>query len=146
MRQLLKGSRASRPPHLKQTAGGTPAILLACTLLVGLITPAAQAGELGRLFFTPEQRSQLDNIYARNIPDESRSASVLTVNGIVQKHGGPRTVWINGVAQKADSSGERSPEAQSLPVPGKSQPVKVKVGQKLLLDKPPQASPTPSDK
>ena len=139
-----KGSRASRP--LQQTAGGTPAIHITFLLLAGLITPAAQASELGRLFFTPAQRNQLDYAYSRNATNEDNSSSVLTVNGIVQKQGGPRTVWINGVAQKADNSGERSPQAQSLPVPGKSQPVKIKVGQKLLLDKPAQASPTPPDK
>ena len=60
------------------------------------------------------------------------------VNGIVQKHGGARTVWINGVAQDAGKSDERSPEAMAVAVPGKAQPVKIKVGQKLLLEQPAQ--------
>jgi hypothetical protein len=58
----------------------------------------------------------------------------------VQKHGGPRTVWINGVSQNADSHGERNPIAQSVTVPGKSRPVKLKVGDKILLDQPAPAN------
>ena len=108
-------------------------------------TPAAQASNLGRLFFTPEQRTQLDHAHTRNATADSGGTSVLTVNGIVQKHGGARTVWINGVAQNAGNSGERSPDAMAVTVPGKSQPVKIKVGQKLLLEQPaPQNPITPN--
>jgi hypothetical protein len=64
---------------------------------------------------------------------------VLTVNGIVQKHGGARTVWVNGVAQSEDNSRERTPTAQTVSVPG-SHPVKLKVGEKILLDHPVQNS------
>ncbi len=115
-------------------------------LLVSLTPPAAQASNLGRLFFTPEQRTQLDYPRARNATADSGSASVLTINGIVQKHGGARTVWINGVAQPAGNSDERSPEALPVAVPGKSQPVKIKVGQKLLLEQPAPQNPVTPDK
>lgn len=107
-------------------------------LLTSLAAQAAQAGSLGRLFFTPEQRAQLDDARARNAAAEEGTSSVLAVNGIVQKQGGGRTVWINGVAQNAGNSDERSPEAVPVAVPGKSQPVKIKVGQRLLLDQPAQ--------
>ncbi|MBI1174936.1 MAG: hypothetical protein GC139_06690 [Sideroxydans sp.] len=110
-------------------------------LLVILSTwlPAAQAADLGRLFFTPEQRAQLDYAYARDADsDGSNNASVLTVNGIVQKDGGARTVWINGVAQAAGKSDAQNPESVPVSVPGKSKPMKIKVGQKLLLDTPSQ--------
>ncbi len=107
--------------------------------------PAAQASNLGRLFFTPEQRTQLDHARARNATADSGRASVLTINGIVQKHGGARTVWINGVAQPAGNSDERSPDELPVAVPGKSQPVKIKVGQKFLLEQPaPQNPITPN--
>ena len=109
-------------------------------------TPAAQASNLGRLFFTPEQRTQLDHARARNATADGGRASVLTINGIVQKHGGPRTVWINGVAQPAGNSNERSPDAQPVAVPGKSQPVKIKVGQKLLLEQSAPQSTIETDK
>ncbi len=105
-------------------------------LLASLTAQGAQAGSLGRLFFTPEQRAQLDGARARDAAAEEGTSSVLAVNGIVQKQGGGRTVWINGVAQNAGNSDERSPAAVPVAVPGKSQPVKIKVGQRLLLDQP----------
>ena len=110
-------------------------ILLACST-------AANADNLGRLFFTPAQRAQLDYNYARNAPAEGNSSSVLTVNGIVQKHGGARTVWINGVPQSAGKSNESTATTQTVTIPGKSHPVKIKVGEKILLDQP---APTRQD-
>jgi hypothetical protein len=111
-------------------------ICISVFVLACLVTPAAQASGLGRLFFTPEQRSQLDYAHARDATNENGAASILSVNGIVQKMGGGRTVWINGVAQNAGISDERSPDSLPVAVPGKSKPVKVKVGQRLLLDQP----------
>ena len=98
--------------------------------------PAANADNLGRLFFTPAQRAQLDYNYARNAPAEGNSSSVLTVNGIVQKNGGARTVWVNGVAQSVGKNNEGTATTQTVTIPGKSHPVKIKVGQKILLDQP----------
>ena len=108
------------------------AFLLACI-------PAASADTLGRLFFTPEQRMHLDYEYARNAPTEGGSSPFVTVNGIVQKTGGARTVWVNGVAQSADS-GERTTGSQSVTIPGKSRPIRLKVGDKILLDQAPPGS------
>lgn len=112
-------------------------------LLLASLTPhTAQASSLGRLFFTPEQRTQLEDARARNAATEEGANSVLVVNGIVQKQGGARTVWINGVVQNAGNSDERSPEAVPVAVPGKSQPIKIKVGQRLRLDQPAQKNLT----
>ena len=70
--------------------------------------------------------------------------SVLTVNGIVQQHGGARTVWINGKAQNSNHGGESASE--TVAVPGKAPTIKIKVGQKLLLDTAaPQSAPAPSE-
>lgn len=106
------------------------------TSLAGLALTAATAVDaegLGRLFFTPEQRAQLE--YSRQQDDHaSDNPRSLTVNGIVQKHGGERTVWINGKPQPAGKSDERAPESLPVTVPGQSQPVKVKVGQRVLID------------
>ena len=119
-------------------------------LLLALFTArSTQAGSLGRLFFTPEQRTQLEHEHTRTATAATRNAtaedgsssSVLTVNGIVQKKGGGRTVWINGVAQSAGNSDEHSPEALPVSVPGQSHPVKLKVGQKLILDQPARPNP-----
>jgi len=108
------------------------AILLACL-------PVANADTLGRLFFTPEQRQQLDFGYARNATADGGSSAVLTVNGIVQKNGGARTVWVNGVSQSPGNS-ERNPIAQTVDVPGKAHPMKLKVGDRILLDSPAPSS------
>lgn len=113
------------------------------TLKIGLCAfvliaaPLTYAEELGRLFFTPAQRAQFERPQQKN-GDSPNNASVLTVNGIVQKHGGERTVWINGVPQIAGRSDELAPESLPVAVPGQSKPVKVKVGQKLILDQPAQ--------
>ncbi len=107
-------------------------LLLLCLCLV----PCAQAKELGRLFFTPEQRQLLENGQLRGGAASDASAAVLVVNGIVQKHGGKRTVWINGVPQAAGNSNEQTPAATPVQVPGKHKSVQLKVGQKLLLDAP----------
>lgn len=99
------------------------------------------AGELGRLFFTPQQRSQLEQ---GNLPDTDSSVvrrRELAVNGIVQRHGGERTVWIDGVAQFAGKSDEQSPESLPVAVPGQTKPIKLKVGQRILLG-PPASSNT----
>lgn len=103
-------------------------------LLVAFFAPDAWAGSLGRLFFTPEQRAQIEYRHAHDTSAEGNSPSVLMINGIVRKHGGARTVWINGVAQSAGSDTGQASHIQTVTVPGKTQSVKIKVGQKLLLD------------
>jgi len=103
--------------------------------LFGLALTAAtgvNAEQLGRLFFTPEQRAQLE-YGQRQDDDKPSSARSLTVNGIVQKHGGERTVWINGVPQPAGNSNERAPESVPVAIPGQSQPAKIKVGQRVII-------------
>jgi hypothetical protein len=110
-------------------------------LLILLALPLhVRADDLGRLFFTPEQRTQLDDEHARNAPaDDAGDGSTLVINGIVQKNGGARTVWINGVPQPAGKSNGHDPTSVPVSVPGASQPVRIKVGQKLRLEEPAQA-------
>ena len=98
----------------------------------------ASAEELGRLFYTPEQRAQLDYNYAQGA-DSTNNSSTLMLNGIVQKHGGKRTIWINGIPQQAGASNERSPDSVPVAVPGEHKSVKLKVGQRVLLN--PSSSP-----
>ena len=108
------------------------------TLKIGLCAFALTAStlinaeELGRLFFTPEQRTQLDYSYAREARSDNNDRTLM-LNGIVQKHGGKRTAWINGVPQQAGSSDDKTPESQSVQVPGTAGTVKLKVGQRVLL-------------
>jgi hypothetical protein len=105
-------------------------------LVLGSIAAAnIHAEEIGRLFFTPAQRVQLDYGYAPEVRPEGNSNSLM-LNGIVQKHGGKRTIWVNGLPQQAGTSDERTPESSSVPLPGQKKSVKLKVGQRVLLDQP----------
>jgi hypothetical protein len=103
-----------------------------CAVAITISTPAS-AEKLGRLFFTPEQRDQLDYNYAQGAPSDNYN-NALMLNGIVQKRGGKRTAWINGVPQAAGRSDEKSPESVAVPLPGQNKSVKLKVGQRVLLN------------
>lgn len=100
------------------------------------LVPAAQASELGRLFYTPQQRQQLEYLDAHSSEVEGGGRGYLIVNGVVQKQGGNRTVWVNGVPQTAGRGNDQTPASVSVAVPGKKQPVPAKVGQKILLEPP----------
>jgi hypothetical protein len=111
--------------------------------------PAAQAGELGRLFFTPQQRQQLEmhdtGSSSGNNDDNIGRRSSIVVNGVVQKNGGNRTVWINGEAQAAERGNDSTPVSIPVTVPGKKRPVQLKVGQRLILDAPAQGESSTND-
>ena len=114
-------------------------------LLLGL-SQYAQAQGLGRLFFSPQQRAQLDYQQGQNATYDNGNHSApggLIVNGIVQKDGGSRTIWINGVPQDAGNSDERHPDSAPVSVPGRSKPVRIKAGQRLLPDESLPAPPPP---
>jgi hypothetical protein len=109
---------------------GASFLLLALTCLL----PSAQAGELGRLFYTPQQRQQLESSDSSGSSEDGGRRNYIVVNGVVQKRGGNRTVWINGAAQSTEHGNDRTPAAVPVTVPGKSRPVQLKVGQRLMLD------------
>lgn len=72
------------------------AALLLAALLAGGV---AHAQELGRLFFTPEQRQALDARRKARVPDKPAAAAAsptLRLDGYVKRSGGPSTVWVNG--------------------------------------------------
>lgn len=100
------------------------------------ISHGAQAGQLGRLFYTPQQRQQIEYDGTSSASEEGKRRNYIVVNGVVQKKGGNRTVWINGTAQPAERGNDKPPSTASVNVPGKSRPVHLKVGQKLLLENP----------
>src|SRR5512145_1927697 len=74
-------------------------LALPALLALALFAASAQAGEMGRLFFTPEQRTQLNYSYQGTTAKPGASGSGVILSGIVQKHGGKRTAWINGISQ-----------------------------------------------
>lgn len=103
--------------------------LCGLSLYLLLATYAQAEQQLGRLFFTPEQRKQFD--FGKFQESDGNSSDSLTLNGVVQKDGGSRVVWINGVPQKIGKSDERNPASVPLSIPNQTQTVTVKVGQKL---------------
>ena len=74
--------------------------LLLAALAAACIPTTGTAEELGRLFFTPQQREDLDRRRATNAQEAlvTRESS-LTVNGHVSRSSGKTTTWINGVPQ-----------------------------------------------
>ena len=89
------------------------------------------ADELGRLFFTPEKRLQLEYDLAHDSSDEEAPSPALELNGIVQQQHGARNVWINGV-QKNSMPGNQ-PATETVIVPGKSHGIEIKVGEKVWV-------------
>ncbi len=108
-----------------------PLISLALMLLCLAAPAAAAAEELGRLFFTPQQRQDLDRRRATNRAEEEApqiKEGPLTLEGHVQRSSGKTAVWINGVPQY-DSHAGRDP-ARVTVVPNQGEPgVSLKIGQ-----------------
>ncbi len=76
----------------------------ACLLLICacVLAPApAVAQELGRLFFTPEQRAVLDARRRQRLPDKPAPVAIsptTRVDGYVKRSRGKSTIWLDGNA------------------------------------------------
>ena len=68
-----------------------------CAIAVLHAAPAA-SDDLGRLFFTPERRAVLERARQSNIREQPQVAedNLLSINGLVRRSSGKRTVWVNG--------------------------------------------------
>lgn len=68
------------------------------------------AQELGRLFFTPEQREAMDARRKARVPDKPAAAVVASpttrLDGYVRRSRGPSTVWVNGESVDARPGAE----------------------------------------
>lgn len=105
-------------------------LVLASAFLLGFASSAA-AADLGRLFFTPQQRQDLDRRRQANIQESAVTVnSSLTVNGQVSRSHGKNTVWINGVPQE-NTKRPLDPARVTLPGGEGESPVNVKIGQTL---------------
>ena len=105
----------------------TPLLIVA----VGAPVPAAADENLGRLFFTPQQRQDLDHRRQANIQDSAVSAdNRVTVNGQVSRSSGKTTTWINGVPQE-NAKKPRDPAQVTLPGGEGEASVTLKIGQTL---------------
>jgi len=95
--------------------------------IAGMVVPGPQAyaeEELGRLFFTPERRQILDRQRQLNIQEKQEIPEdpTLTINGVVTRSSGKRTVWINGMAQN-----EKDKQSGVTVTPNRNEPGKVVV-------------------
>jgi hypothetical protein len=71
-----------------------------CLIALLLIPTASVSQELGRLFFTSEQRAALDARRKARVPDKPAAVVATSpttkLDGYVKRSGGPSTVWVNG--------------------------------------------------
>lgn len=129
---------------MKQTA-----MILARTALVAVSITLAAAGsahaqELGRLFFTPEQRTALDARRKARVPDKPAATPVTEspitrINGAVQRGGGKSTVWVNGemIQENVQAEGARvlprGPNSGRVSIPAGEGPQRhdLRVGESL---------------
>lgn len=70
---------------------------LVVTVLLACASTAIAEDSLGRLFFTPERRQQLDHQRELNVQDEEpvSAAPAFTINGLVTRSSGKQTVWLD---------------------------------------------------
>jgi hypothetical protein len=125
-----------------------PAVMLTVICLsagaVAVDTPAgtsAPGADLGRLFFTPAERNELDRIRIgiSDNADPTVNNRTLRLDGVVQKNGQAPLLWVNGRRYKGTEIGgatlnpstlNASTVAVSLPPPD-PRDMKLKVGQTL---------------
>ncbi len=77
------------------------AILSALAIANSPCAPVIAEEALGRLFFTQERRQALDHQREFNIQENQVEPEepALTINGVVSRSSGRRTVWVNGQPQ-----------------------------------------------
>lgn len=123
---------------------------LAALLLVFATSAVAEDG-LGRLFFSPSDRTRLDAQRAEAIANANRpkpvvteppvvvapSPRTVTLNGIVRRPDGEATVWINGKPVDAVAAGgpvqpgSLGRAEAGVRLPESRKPVRLKVGQSI---------------
>jgi hypothetical protein len=101
-------------------------------LLCIAFSPALPAQELGRLFFTPEQRQALDARRRARVPDKPAAAPVIAspttrLDGYVRRSDGKHTVWVDGGT--ADDSTPQPDGRVPVPVNDSGARVRLKPGQ-----------------
>jgi hypothetical protein len=120
----------NRPISRGRFALGAAALLAAVAAGYAPL-PAAAYENLGRLFFTPQQRQDLDRRRQANIQESAVTAeSLVTVNGQVSRSSGKTTTWLNGVPQESNRH-LRDPARVTLPGGENESSVTLKIGQTL---------------
>ena len=86
-------------------------VLLVDSVVAAQVSLSAD-DRLGTLFYSAAERAAI--VRARqDEPDAPASSSQITVNGVVKRHGGPSTAWVNG---RAVVEGQPVPPATRLGV------------------------------
>jgi hypothetical protein len=107
---------------------------LIATILLAASSGVSHAQQLGRLFFTDDQRAALDARRRARVPDKPSAAPVVAspttrLDGFVRRSQGPSTVWVNGEQLPENvRPGERS---VAVPVGEGGARVELKPGQVL---------------
>lgn len=120
---------------------------VACRVMFGLVAMvmlvpghAADAPELGRLFFTPERRATLEHQRAFNVQEaQTLQGTTMSLDGVVYRSSGKATVWINHQAQNEGESARTGVSALVSPkspgsavlAPGEETPTQLKVGEAM---------------
>lgn len=126
-------------------------VALAC-LLAGTVipAPAAEGPQIGRMFFSPAQRAQLDiartqraraTLATENTEEAAQPvAQIITYDGLVRRADGSSTVWINSrPINSSDPAGPvivgrvRPDGGVSLQMPQSGRTVDLKPGQSVEL-------------
>ena len=109
-----------------------------------LASGAAAGADLGRLFFTPEQRATLDIMREKNVGKEQTAVDQepapplpqnVTLDGVVRRSDGKNTVWLNSraVSEKQTAginiSTGKTDNRVKLTVPESGRTIDLKVGQ-----------------
>ena len=87
---------------LRTPPPGSLARLAALSLVVLGLASESPAADLGRLFYTPAQRAQLEAARARNVTQAPSAAPAAAAappqrfDGVVIRSDGASTSWING--------------------------------------------------
>jgi len=107
-------------------------------LLLALATAsplAVATEELGRLFFTPEQRRTLDARRKARVPDKPAAVAPsprLRLDGYVKRSGGKSTVWVNSEPVESPAHLPESSEAPVAVSTGDgARPARLKPGETL---------------
>ena len=132
-------SRVAKPADSRRSRARRQLGALALIgVLLGVLAAPSCAQDatpaLGRLFFSAEQRQMLDRQRQLDVKEAVAADPTLTIDGVVTRSSGERTVWINGVAQNATPDGatvvspRRDDPAQVVVQPPGAKPVKARVG------------------
>ncbi|MFZ4536567.1 hypothetical protein [Propionivibrio sp.] len=79
-------------------------LLLTIFFLLGH-TACAGAEPLGRLFFSPDERTLIDQERQKSSGSTVSATGHVTLDGLVRRGSGKTTAWINGLPQNETSQG-----------------------------------------